>query len=103
MTSKEALDILNYECIRSNGTDDEFSNELNLIKKDLKVLELLRKYASKGDRVELVGRWQVRNYVDKNGYDRIANEVVVENISLVTPKKKEEQSQEDKSVDDLPF
>ena len=44
MTSKEALDILNYECIRSNGTDDEFSNELNLIKKDLKVLELLRKY-----------------------------------------------------------
>ena len=44
MTSKEALDILNYECIRSNGTDDEFSKELNLIKKDLEVLELLRKY-----------------------------------------------------------
>ena len=65
--------------------------------------EYLKKYASKGDRVELVGRWQVRNYVDKNGYDRRANEVVVENISLVTPKKKEEQSQEDKSVDDLPF
>ena len=65
--------------------------------------EYLNKYASKGDRVELVGRWQVRNYVDKNGYDRRANEVVVENISLVTPKKKEEQSQEDKSVDDLPF
>ena len=65
--------------------------------------EYLSKYASKGDRVELVGRWQVRNYVDKNGYDRRANEVVVESISLVTPKKKEEQSQEDKSVDDLPF
>ena len=65
--------------------------------------EYLSKYASKGDRVELVGRWQVRNYVDKNGYDRRANEVVVENISLVTPKKKEEQPQEDKSVDDLPF
>lgn len=43
MTSKEALDILNYECIRSNGTDDEFSKELNLIKKDLEVLEILKK------------------------------------------------------------
>lgn len=42
MTSKEALDILNYECIRSNGTDDEFSKELNLIKKDLEVLEILK-------------------------------------------------------------
>ena len=65
--------------------------------------DYLNKYASKGDRVELVGRWQVRNYVDKNGYDRRANEVVVENINVVNPKKKEEQSQEDKPVDELPF
>ena len=43
MTSKEALDILNYECIRSNGTDDEFSKELNLIKKDLEVLDILKR------------------------------------------------------------
>ena len=65
--------------------------------------EYLSKYASKGDRVELVGRWQVRNYVDKNGYDRIANEVLVENISLVTPKKKEEQSKDTKELEELPF
>ena len=44
MTSKEALDSLNYECIRSNGTDDEFSKELNLIKKDLEVLEIIKKW-----------------------------------------------------------
>ena len=43
MTSKEALDILNYECIRSNGTDDEFSNELNIIKKDLEILDCFKK------------------------------------------------------------
>ena len=65
--------------------------------------DYLSKYASKGDRVELVGRWQVRNYVDKNGYDRRANEVVVENISLVTQKKKEEQSQESEELNELPF
>ena len=45
MTSKEALDILNYECIHCNGTDDEFSNELNLIKKDLEVLEIIKKWS----------------------------------------------------------
>ena len=65
--------------------------------------EYLNKYASKGDRVELVGRWQVRNYVGKNGYHHRANEVVVENISLVTPKKKEEQSKDTKELEELPF
>lgn len=44
MTSKEALDILNYECIHCNGTDDEFSNELNLIKRDLEVLVIIKKW-----------------------------------------------------------
>ena len=43
MTSKEALDILNYECIHCNGVDDEFSNELNLIKRDLEVLDILKR------------------------------------------------------------
>lgn len=42
MTSKEALDRLNYECIRCNGTDDEYSKELNIIRKDLEVLELIK-------------------------------------------------------------
>ena len=43
MTSKKALDILNYKCIHCNGTDDEFSNELNIIKKDLEVLDILKR------------------------------------------------------------
>ena len=42
MSSKEALDKLNYECIHSNGADDESSKEFNLIKKDLEVLEILK-------------------------------------------------------------
>lgn len=45
MTSKEALDKLNYECIRCNGTDDEFSKELNIIRKDLEALEIIKKYS----------------------------------------------------------
>lgn len=46
MTSKEALDKLNYECIRCNGTDDEFSKELNIIKKDLEVLNIIKRSIS---------------------------------------------------------
>ena len=45
MTSKEALDRLNYECIHCNGTDDEFSKELNLIRKDLEILEIIKKWS----------------------------------------------------------
>lgn len=44
MTSKEALDKLNYECIHSNGTDDESSKELRIIEKDLVVAEILKEY-----------------------------------------------------------
>ena len=44
MTSKEALEKLNFECIRSNGVDDEYAKELNIIKKDLEVLEIIKKY-----------------------------------------------------------
>ena len=44
MTSKEALDKLNYECIHSNGTDDEYSQELRIIDKDLVVAEILKEY-----------------------------------------------------------
>ena len=44
MTSKEAIDKLNYECIHSNGMDDESSKELRIIYKDLVVVEILKKY-----------------------------------------------------------
>ena len=44
--------------------------------------EFLGKYARKGDRVEIVGRWQVRTYTDDSGKNRRADECVVENISV---------------------
>ena len=44
MNSKEALEKLNFECIRSNGVDDEYSKELKIVEKDLDVLEILKKY-----------------------------------------------------------
>ena len=43
MNSKEALDKLNYECIRSNGVDDEYSKEFNIVRKDLEILEIIKR------------------------------------------------------------
>ena len=78
MTSKEALDLLNYECIRSNGVDDEYSKELTLIKKDLEVLDILKrsifnkeihKYALneklKGQKFMLISLSIIDNDIDK--------------------------------------
>ncbi len=44
MNSKEALEKLNIKCIRSNGIDDEYFEEFNIIKRDLEVLEILKKF-----------------------------------------------------------
>ena len=43
MNSKEALAKLNVDCIHSNGVDDEYSEELNIIKKDLEVLNIIKR------------------------------------------------------------
>ena len=44
MTSKEALEKLNFECIRSNGIDDEYAKELKIVEKDLEILDILKKH-----------------------------------------------------------
>jgi len=51
--------------------------------------EYLSRYASKGDRVELVGRWTVRKYQANDGTNRIANECVVESIKAFSKPKEE--------------
>ena len=43
MNSREALEKLNFECIRSNGIDDEYSKELKIVEKDLEVLEIIKR------------------------------------------------------------
>ena len=53
MTSKQALEKLNFECIRSNGVDDEYAKELKIVEKDLEVLELVKTH-------------KLLNYVIKN-------------------------------------
>lgn len=73
--------------------------------------EYLDKYASKGSKVELKGRWEVRKYQANDGSTRTANECVVESISILSELKKNEDSEqpkqqtlvEDENPSDLPF
>lgn len=53
--------------------------------------EYLSKYAHKGDRVELCGRWTVRKYQANDGTTRTVNECVVESITAFSKPKEEKQ------------
>lgn len=71
--------------------------------------DFLKNYAKKGDLIEVVGRWQVRNYQDSQGQNRQANECVAENVSIlahVEPKPVVESNNDDLppfDANDLPF
>jgi single-strand DNA-binding protein len=76
--------------------------------------EYLSKYAHKGDRVELVGRWTVRKYTANDGTTRTVNECVVESIKAFSKQPKQESQapsfnytqpnfEEIKDDQDLPF
>lgn len=70
--------------------------------------DYLNKYAKKGDRAELVGRWQVRKYANKDNVEVSVNEVVVESMTVFSSQPKDEKNEDPKPVetltdDDLPF
>jgi single-strand DNA-binding protein len=72
-----------------NANGEYESDFINIVVWD-KQAEYLSKYASKGDRVELCGRWTVRKYTANDGTNRVVNECVVESIKAFS-KPKEEQ------------
>lgn len=67
--------------------------------------DYLSQYAHKGDRLDLTGRLESREYQGRNGEKRIAWEVIAENVTCFS-KPKEEQKTEDAADpvdDDMPF
>lgn len=52
--------------------------------------EYLHRYAKKGERVELVGRWNVRKYQAQDGTNRLVNECTVESITVFSRSPKAE-------------
>ena len=68
-----------------------------------KTAEYLSKYAKKGDRIELVGKWQVSKYQTSDGKNRVVNECVVEWLKITNSKKQEEVQPVEEDDDSLPF
>ena len=74
--------------------------------------EYLSRYAHKGDRVELCGRWTVRKYQANDGTTRTVNECVVDSIKAFSKPKEgayvptayqQPQFEEIPTASDLPF
>ena len=62
------------------GANGEYESDfIDIVVWD-KAAEYLAKYAKKGDRVELCGRWTVRKYTANDGTNRVVNECTVESI-----------------------
>ena len=55
-----------------------------------KSAEFMGKYVRKGDLLSITGRIQTRQYQDQNGQNRAVTEVVVDNVSNLSPKPQQE-------------
>lgn len=90
-----------------NANGDYESDFINIVAYRTQAI-YLNNYAAKGDRVELEGRWQTRQYTNAQNVTITVNEVVVESISVYKPRVVTEQPKQtsnefEVSNDDLPF
>lgn len=58
-----------------------------------KSAENLVKYQAKGNKIAIVGRWQVDSYKDKEGNNRYSNYVLVEDLEYLERKKDPEEKE----------
>lgn len=87
----------NYVNEETGQRDADFINCLSWRKQ----AENIARYCSKGSQIALEGRLQVRSYDDRDGNKRYVTEVVADNVTFLSPKKKEEveEQQEESNVD----
>ena len=103
-SSKKAV-VSNTIAVNRDFKNDDGEYETDFINIVVweKTAEYLSKYAKKGDRIELVGKWQVRKYQSSDGENKVANECVVEWLKITNSKKQEETQQVEEDDDSLPF
>lgn len=51
-----------------------------------RLAKIVEQFVHKGDKIYVDGKLQYRQYDDKKGVQRLATEVIVENLELLTPK-----------------
>ena len=87
----------NYVNEETGQRDADFINCLSWRKQ----AENIARYCTKGSQIAVEGRIQVRSYEDRDGNRRFVTEVVADNVTFLSPKKKEEveEQQEESNVD----
>lgn len=87
----------NYVNEETGQRDADFINCLSWRKQ----AENIARYCTKGSQIALEGRLQVRSYDDRDGNRKFVTEVVADNVTFLSPKKKEEieEQQEESNVD----
>jgi len=65
-----------------------------------KLAETCNTYLKKGQKVYVEGRLQQRKYTDKNGAERTAVEVIINEMEMLTPKGQQTSSSSDFLSDD---
>lgn len=81
-----------------NADGERESDFLNCVAFN-KLAETISKYLKKGDLIGIEGSIQTRKYTDKDGNNRYATEVKIDNIDFLQPKRQDT----DKKVDVDPF
>ena len=66
-----------------------------------KTAEVVGNHVSKGDRLLVEGRLQIRSYTDKEGVKRYATEVVVNRVEFIEQKKDSNVKTEGSPMDDF--
>lgn len=51
-----------------------------------RLAKVVEQYIHKGDKIYVDGRLQYRQYDDKRGIQRLATEIIVDNLEMLTPK-----------------
>lgn len=51
-----------------------------------RLAKIVEQYVHKGDKIYVDGRLQYRQYDDKRGIQRLATEIIVDNLELLTPR-----------------
>ena len=69
-----------------------------------KLAEIVNKYVKKGTKVFFEGRLQTRTWEDESGAKHFRTEIVAQDLIILTPKEKNEESAPlELSAEDIPF
>lgn len=67
-----------------------------------RLAKVVEQYVHKGDKIYVDGRLQYRQYDDKRGVQRLATEIIVDNLELLTPRAATQQPAQTQQVQTAP-